>query len=148
MLRNVVDVECKLGADVLVWAFGIVHVWSVLLFQVGKFLADGNIDRLGMPNGVAVVMRQRANRKCDIIRVLRVPEKRSDKIAGSDVMQQVREQRLSERIIAEVLDDATAVRVGARLLKLNRREVGKSLQQEWLDGIRPGEVDDLLMRED
>jgi hypothetical protein len=62
-------------------------------------------------------------------------------------VQQVREDGLAERVVAEVLNDAAAVCVGVGLLQLERREVRKTLEQQRLNGVGPGEVNDLLMRE-
>ena len=62
-------------------------------------------------------------------------------------MQQVGEDRFAKRIVAQILDHAAAVRVGVRLLQLDRGQPGKAVQQQRLDRIVPGEIDDLLVRQ-
>src|SRR6202011_2428586 len=81
-LGDVVDVERKLGAHVLVLALGVVNVWAVLRGRVGKRLTDRKIHSFRVTDGVAQVMRERANRKREIIGVLGIPKQRPDEVSG------------------------------------------------------------------
>ena len=74
-------------------------------------------------------MRERADGKGHVVGIFGVTEERADEVAGADVVQQVREDGLAQRVVAEVLNNASAVGVGARLAKLRRGEVGIAQQQ-------------------
>src|ERR1019366_1905118 len=50
-------------------------------------------------------------------------------------------------IVAEILDGASAVGVGVGLAKLSGSESGVALEQQRLDGVGPGEVDNRFMGE-
>jgi hypothetical protein len=148
VLGDVVDVEGELGADVLVRAFGVVDVGAVLGGERGELDADGGVDGLGVADGVAEVVGERADGEGDIVGVFGVAEEGADEVAGADVVEQVGEDRLAEGIVAEVLDDASAIGVGVGLAELGGSEVGVALEQQRLDGVGPGEVDDLFVGED
>ena len=70
VLGNLVDVEGELGADVLVRALGIVDVGAVLHGQRGELGANRQVDRLCVADGVAHVVRERANGEGNIVWLL------------------------------------------------------------------------------
>jgi len=63
-------------------------------------------------------------------------------------VEQVGEDRLAEGIVAEILDDASAIRVRTGLAELRGSEVREAPEQERLNGAVPGDVDDLFVGED
>ena len=138
MLGDVVDVEGKLGADVLVLAFRVVDVGAVFGGELGERLADGEVDGIGMADGVAEVVGERADGEGDVVGVFGVAEERADEVAGADVVQQIGEERLAEGIVAEVLDDASAIGVGVGLAKLGGSEVGVSAcsSSGWIESAQ------------
>ena len=60
-------------------------------------------------------------------------------------MGQIREECITQGLIAEVLNDATAVRESMSLPQLLRGERRKAPNQDRDDGRIPGEVDQLLV---
>jgi len=60
-------------------------------------------------------------------------------------MGKVGEGGVTERIIANVLNDAAAISIGASFIELLRREAGIAAEEQRNDGIFPGEIDELLM---
>ena len=148
MLGDFVDVEGELCADVLVLSLGEVDVGAVLRCEVGELLADGQVDGFGVADGVAHIVGEGTDGKGDIVRGFGVAKEGADEVSGADVVQQIGEERLAHGVVAEVLDDTSAVGVGAGLAQLGRSEVGVAAQQQRLYGVGPGEVDDLLVGED
>ena len=122
-----VDVEGELCANVLVLSLGEVDVGAVLGGEGGELLADGEVDGLGVADGVSHVVGERANGKGDVVRGFGIAEEGADEVSGADVVQQVGEEGLAEGIVAEILDDASAVGVGAGFAELGGSEVGVAL---------------------
>ena len=86
----------------------------------------------GMPVDIRCVVCERAQGKCipvDIVGILQHGNFEST----ADLVRQVIEVFIAERIIAEVLDDAPAIRVGVRVIELILRCLNKSLFQKRLD---------------
>ena len=73
-----------------------------------------------MADGVADVVGERANGEGKLIGVGRVAEEADDEVAGADVVGEVGEGRVAEGVIADVLNDASAVGVGAGFFKLGQ----------------------------
>ena len=134
MPGDVVDVERKLGPHVLMFTFGIVTLGPYLRASPGT-TGHGRFTGLGMAEGVAQVVRERADGEGDIVGVLRVAEERADEVSRAHVVQQVRRRGLAEGVGAEVLDDAAAIGVGSCLAQLAGSEVGVTLEQEGPDGV-------------
>ena len=124
VLGDLVDVEGELCADVLVLPLGEVDVGAVPLGQRGELGSDGEVDGFGVADGVAQVVGERADGKGNVVGGFGVAEEGADEVASADVVQQIGEERLAEGIVAEVLDDASAVGVGAGLAELGRSEIG------------------------
>ena len=70
------------------------------------------------PTRVADVVRQRPHCEREFIGVACIAEKIDDEITGADIVGKVGERLVSEGIVANVLDNATAVRVGSCMLQL------------------------------
>ena len=120
VLGDLVDVEGELCADVLVLSLGEVDVGAVLRGEGGELGSDGEVDGFGVADGVAQVVGERADGKGNVVGGFGVAEEGADEVSGADVVQQVGEERLAEGIVAEVLDDASAVGVGAGFAELGR----------------------------
>ena len=93
-------------------------------------------------------MGERADGEGYVVGGFGVAEEGSDEVSGADVVQQVGEEGFAQGIVAEVLDDASAVGIGAGLAELGGSEIGVALEQQRLDGVGPSEVDELLVGED
>ncbi len=65
---------------------------------------------------VANVMGERPNGEGKLVGVLGIAEEVDDEVAGADVMCQVGDERVAERIVANILNDAACIGVGACLL--------------------------------
>ena len=115
VLGDLVDVEGKLGTDVLVRALGVVDVGTILDGQRGKLAADSQIDRLRVTYGVSQIVRESADGEGNVVRAFGVAEEGTNEVTGAHVVQQVGEERSAEGIVAEVLDHASAIGVGLRL---------------------------------
>ena len=90
---------------------------------------------------VARVVRQRSQRKCILVDVLRLSNQVQNEVAAADVMRQIAVELAAERIIAQILNDASAVGVCVRLGQLIRGGSGKSLQQQGLYRAIPSGID-------
>ena len=148
VIGDFVDVEGKLGTDVLVRALGVVDVGAVFGGERGERSANRWVDGLGVAEGVAEVVGERANGEGDVVGAFGVTEEGADEVAGADVVKEVGEDGLAEGIVAKVLNDASSIGVGAGVAELGGGEIGVALEQEGLDGVGPGKVDKLLVSED
>ena len=93
-------------------------------------------------------MGERAEGEGVLIRVLRLADEVLYEDAGADVVQQVAHQLVAEGVVADVLNDGSAIGVGVGFPDLVRRDAGIAAAKQRDDVGFPGEVDDLLMRED
>ena len=100
-----------------------------------------------MADGVADVVRECADGEGELICIPGVAEKVDDKISGADVVSEIGKEWIAEGVIADVLNDAAAVGVGASMLDLSGSERGVAREKQRDDGTLPGEVDELLMGE-
>ena len=117
VVRNLVDVEgelCLTCADA-----------SSLKVTTGPYFAAslGNstarrVGGLRVADVVADVVGERPDGKGKLVGVLGVAKKVNDEVAGADVMGQVGEEGVAERIVADILNDAARIGVGPRLLQL------------------------------
>jgi len=92
-------------------------------------------------------MGQCPKSKCVFVKVLGTPHHGDNKITAANIVQQVAEVFVAERVIAEVLDNAAAVSIGVGLVEVVVRCSGKSLAQERLDLVRPSQIYNFFMRE-
>ncbi len=78
---------------------------------------DRVIHRNAMTADIGCIMRQRAQCEGVLIDVLRFVYQRRDEITGSDIVCQIAEKLVGERIITHVLNDAPAISVGVGFLQ-------------------------------
>ena len=148
MMRDFVDVEGEFGLNMLMLAFGIVHRRShISRASFGKFDGDGEVGGLGVADGVADVVGERADGEGEFVGVVGIAKEIDDEVAGADVVGEVREGSIAEGVVADVLDDAAAVGIGARVIELGRSEIGIAAEQQGNDGVFPGEIDELFVGE-
>ena len=60
-------------------------------------------------------------------------------------MRQVRKKLIAKRVVADVLDDAAAVGIGAGMLQLLGSQGWIAAQQQGNDAIFPGQIDQLFV---
>lgn len=68
-----------------------------------------------------------------------------DEVTRADVMGEIAEEGVAERVVAEILNGAAAVGVGVSFLDLRLGEVWEALEQEWANRLLPREIDKLLV---
>jgi hypothetical protein len=81
VMRDLVDVESKLGLDVLALSLGVVHRRTVFCAQFREFNRNGKVGCFRMPDGVTNVVGERANGKGKFIGVARIAEQVDDEVA-------------------------------------------------------------------
>jgi len=144
-LAELVDVEGELGLDVGVRVFGVVDGGTVSFFELGELNGNGLVDGVFVTEVVTDVVREGADGEGYFIGGLGVVEEREDEVAGADVVGEVGEEPVAEGIVAEVLNGAATVGVGVGFLKLRFCEGGEFFEEEWANGLLPGEVDEGLV---
>src|SRR5580698_11005529 len=72
----------------------------------------------------------------------------NDKVAGADVVGQVRDELVAERVVANILDDAACIGVRASLFQLCRGNTRIPAAQQRHDRTLPGKVDQLFVGEE
>ena len=117
-MGDLVDVEGELGLDVLVLALAVGDGGTVAGFQFGELDGDGEIGGVGMADGVADVVGEGADGEGELVGVFGVAEEVDDEVAGADVVGEIGKEGVAEGIVADVLDDAAAVGVGAGFVEL------------------------------
>ena len=75
---------------------------------------------------VVGVVGERAQRERELVDVARVPDQRFDEVAGSDVVHEIAEELVAERVVAQILNHRSAVRERPRANEIVRR---------WREGI-------------
>ena len=98
-----------------------------------------------MADGVADVVRECADGEGELICIPGVAEKVDDKISGADIVGEVREELIAEGVVADVLNDASAVGIGTGVFDFRGGERGVAREKQRDDGALPGEVNELLM---
>ena len=94
-------------------------------------------------------MRKRAQGESILVEVLRVVDQRLNEVAGADIVSQIAEDLIAERIVTDVLNDAAAVGVSVGVLSRSSGvAVGKAGEQQRLDLLVPQQIDDLFVRQD
>jgi hypothetical protein len=81
----------------------------------------------------------------ELVGGVRVADEAENEVAGTDVVGEVAEEWLAERIVAEILNGAAAVCVCVGFVDLSFGEVGEAREQKRADGLLPGKVDELLV---
>ena len=101
-----------------------------------------------MADVVGRVVRDGAERECQLVDVAGVAHERLHEVARPHVVHQIRELFAAERVVAEILDDRSTVGERARPLQADRIGGGKSLPQRRHDGVVPQRVDHRLVGQD
>jgi hypothetical protein len=140
-----VDVEGEFGLDMGMCVFGIVDAWAIPLFELRELDGDREVDGGTVADGVADVMRERADSEGQLVGSLRVVKKGENEVAGADIVSEVGEEFVAERVVAEVLNGTAAVGVAVGFLELGFGEGGVVFEENGADGLLPGEVDEFLM---
>ena len=118
------------------------HVISIFAPQLGIQHRHRPVGRDAVPLGIGGIVLQRAESERVFVEVLRLADQRRDEVPTADVMREIAEKAAAERIISQVLNDAATVGVGVRLLQLLRGCVGKSFEEQFLEGGIPHGIDD------
>src|SRR5258706_16337559 len=98
-----------------------------------------------MPRHVGTVMGDRAEGKRIFIQVPRFEEQCRQEIRAANIMEQITEKSAAERIISEILNDASAVCVAVCDSELIRCGTGEALKQDRLDVVVPERIDQRLV---
>ena len=78
-----------------------------------------------MSRQVVRVVRQRAKRERVFVHIRRLAHERLDEVSRPDVVQQVAEEMTAERVVAEILNHRTAVRIRPRAEQTSDEYSGK-----------------------
>ncbi len=108
------DVERELDDDVLVRRLRVGHDVAVLSLELGIHNRHGDVDRLRVPGGVVGVVSQGAECERELVDIARIAQQRFNEVARADVVHQVAEELVAERVITEILNHRSAVRERAR----------------------------------
>src|SRR5208283_2265670 len=92
MVRDLIDVEGELGLHVLMLAFGIIHGVAITSCEFGKLKSDCPVGCLRVAVGVTDVMRHSPDGKGELVGVMGVAQEGEDKVAGADIVREVREK--------------------------------------------------------
>ncbi len=144
-MRDLTDVEPELDLHVLVFPLGVVDDRAVFGAELGELDWDGDVCCTRVANCVADVVGKRTNGKGKLIGVFGITEQAHHEVAGTDVVGQVGIHHVAEGVIADVLNDAAAIGVGAGFIELGWSQVRIAAEQQGNDGVLPGEIDELFV---
>ena len=111
-------------------------------------MRDRDVDGDRVTVHIRAVMRRGAERKSIFIQILRVVDQGLDQIGAAHIVRQIAVKMAAERIVAKILNDAAAVRVGVRFVELIFGSVGKTLRQNRQDCVDPKRIYNRLMGQD
>src|SRR5207245_8163819 len=77
--------------------------------------------------------------------ILALQQQLANEVSAADVMHEVAEFFIAERVIAEILDHRAAVRIGMGFPDLVFRPARISREQERLDLVSPQQIHDFLV---
>ncbi len=100
-----------------------------------------------VPCDVRCVVRQCAQRKGVLVGILTLFDEFEHEVAAAHIVHQVAELLIAEGIVAHVLDDCSAIRIGVRLPHLLVREPGIARQDHRPQLIVPQQIDNLFVCE-
>jgi len=147
VMRDLVDVKGEFGPHMLVFAFGVADHRSVFRTQFWEFYRYGAVGGFGVSYRIGNVMRERTDGEGKLVRVARIAKQVEHKVAGANVVGEVRKRLVAERIIADVLNRAASVGIRARTIKISNRQIRIPAHQQRNDRVLPGKVDELLVRQ-
>src|ERR1700754_3913417 len=88
-VTDLVDVEAKLGANVLRAALGISDGVAVLLAKLGKLDRHGEVGCICMPDVVADVVRQRTDCEGQLVSISGVAKQVDYEVSGTDIVGEI-----------------------------------------------------------
>ena len=113
-VRNEQHIERELHEDMLLRRFVIRHVVAKFFLQFGIDQRQGAVDGDRMSRVIRSVVTERPQRERVLVHVGCVTQQRLDEVSRFHVVQKVGEEVAAERVIAEILDDRSAVGVSPR----------------------------------
>ena len=69
-------------------------------------------------------------------------QQREDEVAAANIVGEIAEKVAAMRVVAEILNDGSAISVGVSLFEIFASGSGKALKQHWADAVIPRSVDD------
>ena len=100
------------------------------LLQLWKDQRHAGVHGFGMARGVVRVVRQRPERERQFVDVARITNEGFDEVAGSDVVHEVTEELVAERVVAKVLDHRAAIRERPGTKEIVGGRTGEAAQQQ------------------
>src|SRR4029077_3766632 len=126
-----------------------------LVLRVGNRLAvlplelwilDGHcLVHCRVSGNVRRIVCQRAQSEGIFVDISALQQQLVNEVSATNVVHQVAELLVTERVITQVLDDGASVGVGMRFFDLIFRETGISLEQQGADLVGPEQVYDFLV---
>ena len=104
--------------------------------EIGERIGCGGVGGLGVPDGIAQVMRERSDGEGELIHGAGIAQHGGDEIAASDIMSQIAEVLLAEWIVTDVLNHATPIGVSMGLFQTRFGGPRVALQKKRPDGIQ------------
>src|ERR1035438_3656812 len=99
-----------------------------------------------MARVVAGVMRQRAERERVLIQRLRLAQKIEYEVAAAHIVRKITEKLATQRVIAHILNDGSAIGISVGRFEIIRRGVGEAYEQQRLNIVFPGRVNYCFVR--
>src|SRR5579864_672237 len=99
-----------------------------------------------MAGDIRGIVRECPQSESVLIRILALQQQLPNEITAAYIVHQVAEFHAAKGIVAEVLDDRTAIGIAVRFLELLFGERWESLKKQWAELIGPQQVDDFLVR--
>jgi len=93
-------------------------------------------------------MAERADAEGKFVEVVDSLIRFGGEVAAADVVGEVAEEFVAERVVAEILDEAAAVGVGVGFDEFVRSGVGIALKEKRFYFVLPQDVNDLFMGEE
>src|SRR6516162_1870038 len=94
---------------------------------------------------VCCVVRQRAQGKRVFIYIARFVDQGQNEVTASHIVGEITEETVAKGIATQVLDDGAAINIGMGLKQILWTRLGESLQEQWLNAVFPGRIDNRFM---
>src|SRR5215471_100102 len=144
-IGELLHVKGEFGSNVTVRTLAVGDGGAVLAFQPGERDGGGGIDGLRMPDRVAEIVRQGADRERIFVQRACVLQHPDDKISRANVVGEVAEESFAEGVVPHVLDGASAIGIRVcndEFMIGGARKLG---QEERPYRIVPCEIDQFLV---
>ena len=126
ILRDLHHVEPKLDLQVRGLVLGIPRRFAIFRSQLRIFDSDCLVDR-GVAGNVSRIVRERSQREGVLVDIPAFEQEFVDEVTAADVVRQIAELPVSERVVATILNDRAAIGIGVRLRDLVLRKPEKVL---------------------